>query len=122
MLNNLLADYDYKLFNNGIETGLFVFILGILVVFLGIAIIVFVISTIGKIIPSVTAKKSGNKTTQKKSEGSNSLQITSANAAAAAIPAETVAVITAAIAAYYSQNSQSLSKCDFVVKKIKKRG
>lgn len=122
MLNNLLANYDFKLFNNGIETGLFVLVLGMIVCFLGMAIIVFVISTIGKIIPSVTAKKNGNKPTQKKSEGNNSLQITSANAAAAAIPAETVAVITAAIAAYYSQNSQSGSKCEFVVKKIKKRG
>ncbi len=121
MLNNLLANYDFKLFNSAIETGLFVLVLGIIVCFLGIAIIVFVISTIGKIIPSVTAKKNGNNPTQKKSEGNNSLQITSANAAAA-IPAETVAVITAAIAAYYSQNSQSPSKCDFVVKKIKKRG
>ena len=33
MLNNLLSDYQFKLFGSDIETGVFVLILGMLVIF-----------------------------------------------------------------------------------------
>ncbi len=113
MLNNLLYD-NFKLFNSGIETGLFVLILGMVVVFLGMGVIVFVISGIGKVL--TTAK---NKKTTAPAKKSEPVTAPSANPAEQGVPQEVVAVITAAIASYYSQSG---SNCEFVVKKIKKRG
>lgn len=113
MLNNLL--YDFKLFGSGIETGLFVLVLGMLVCFLGMALIVFVISGIGKIMTAAKNKKSAP--AEKKAEDSASK--VSASSAENGVPAEVVAAITAAIASYYSQSG---SNCEFIVRKIKKRG
>lgn len=115
MLNNLLVYEDWKLFNSAIETGLFVFILGILIVFLGMGIIVLVISGIGKIMTAAKNKKSE----PSKKETSPAASSAAPSATADGVSQEVVAAITAAIACYYSQSG---SNCEFVVKKIKKRG
>lgn len=111
MLNNLL--YDFKLFGSSIETGLFVLVLGMIVCFLGMALIVFVISGIGKIMTAAKNKKGtdGDSNAKKNDKA--------VNPSFNGVPEETVAAITAAIAAYYSQSG---SRCEFIVKKIKKRG
>lgn len=113
MLNNLLS-YDFKLFNSGLETGLFVLILGMIVVFLGMGVIVLVISGIGKVL---TAAK--NKKTEAPAAKSEPSAAPSVVPAEQGVPQEVVVAITAAIASYYSQSG---SNCEFVVKKIKKRG
>lgn len=111
MLNNLL--YEFKLFNSGIETGLFVFVLGMIIVFLGMAIIVAVITIIGKIMTAVKNKKAN---APAKTENT---AVAAQGAATEGVSPEVVAVITAAINAYYEKNNE---KCEFAVKKIKKRG
>ena len=111
MLNNLL--YDFKLFGSGIETGLFVLILGMIVVFVGMAVIILVISGIGKIMTLKTKKANAPSKTEPAAETASAAQ--SANG----VSPEVVAVITAAVNAYYEKNNE---KCEFAVKKIKKRG
>lgn len=115
MLNNLLNDYQFKLFGSGIETGLFVLILGMLIVFFGMAIIVWVISGIGKIMTAVknkNAKKPAN-------QNADAVAAPAQAPVAGGVSPEVVAVITAAVNAYYEKTNE---KCEFAVKKIKKRG
>lgn len=114
MLNNLLSDYQFKLFGSAVETGLFVFFLGVLVVFFGIAIIVAVITLIGKIMTAVKNKKS-NAPAKAEPAAVTAVSAQSANG----VSPEVVAVITAAVNAYYEKNNE---KCEFAVKKLKKRG
>lgn len=114
MLNNLLSDYQFKLFGSGIETGLFVLILGMLVVFFGIAIIVAVITLIGKAMTAVKNKKS-NAPAKTEPAAATAPAAQSVNG----VSPEVAAVITAAVNAYYEKNDE---KCEFAVKKLKKRG
>ena len=114
MLNNLLSDYQFKLFGSGIETGLFVLILGMLVVFFGMAIIVAVITLIGKVMTAVKNKKS-NAPAKDEPAAATAPAAQSANG----VSPEVAAVITATVNAYYEKNNE---KCEFAVKKLKKRG
>ncbi len=101
MTNLLMAS---KLFN-----GLFVFILGIVVVFFGITVIVIVIEGIGKI---MSAKK-------KKAEPGTEVNVSEdlSDEISNELSDETVAVITAALTAYYFKQN---SNCEFKIKKIKR--
>lgn len=89
--------------------GLFVFVLGMLVVFFGIALIVLVISAIGKI---MSAKKAKNEQKPQEDSVTEVVKETSDE-----LSSETVAVITAALTAYYYNNASS---CEFKIKKIKR--
>ncbi len=108
MTNLLMAS---KLFG-----GLFVFILGMLVVFFGIALIVWFIEIIGKI---MSAKK--NKENKENKENVQPAEETTVSDYATAedeeLSSETVAVITAALTAYYFKEN---SNCEFKIKKIKR--
>jgi sodium pump decarboxylase gamma subunit len=87
--------------------GLFVFILGLLVVFTGMLIIVLAVQLLGKIM-----NKSKEKVKDVKAETLPQPVATSEE-----IPDHIKAAIVAVISAYYFE---SKSSCDFVVKKIKR--
>lgn len=99
-MNNFLA--------SNLANGLFVFVLGLLIVFFGISVIVLVISIIGKIM-SAKKKRSEKKTTETVNEQPATQQ--------EGITPETVAAITAVLSAYYFSNE---SNCEFKIKKIKR--
>ena len=115
MVWNLLAGAADKTreFDNVGEAALYA-LLGFLVVFVGIAFLIFVVWGVGKIMTKATGKtvaKPQQKAVEMPkvapSEQTESDEITD----------ETVAIITAAIMAYYQQNNP---KCEFTVKRIKR--
>jgi sodium pump decarboxylase gamma subunit len=87
--------------------------LGYLIVFLGIAFLILVIWAIGKLVPALETKtkkvKVEAKPVQKEIKPQTSVQDELSD--------EVIAVITAAIAAYYQQENK---KCEFTVKRIKR--
>ena len=112
MLNTLLANAVDKTRAVSIGESAILALLGYLVVFLGIAFLIFIVWLVGKAMVKASAKteKKVEKpvaSVAKKVEEENSEEITD----------ETVAVITAAIMAYYQQNNP---KCEFTVKRIKR--
>ncbi len=98
-----------NLLASNLSNGLFVFILGLLIVFFGIAVIVLVITVIGKIMASSKNKK----TKMPENVISESLPQVTADG----LNSEQIAAITAVLSAYYFSNE---SNCDFKIKKIKR--
>ena len=88
--------------------GLFVFILGLLVVFAGMLIIVLAVQLLGKVM---------NKPKKEVKDVKVEVQPQPVNTASDEIPDHIKAAIVAVISAYYFE---SKSSCDFVVKKIKR--
>ena len=91
-----------------LANGLFVFILGLLVVFAGMLIIVLAVQLCGKIL---------NKPKEKVKDVKAEVAVQPVAQANEEIPPHIKAAIVAVITAYYFENK---SKCDFVVKKIKR--
>ena len=85
-------------------------LLGFIVVFIGIAFLIFVVWAVGKIMAFATNKPAKKKEEPKAEIIQNASQEDE-------ISDETVAVITAALMAYYSKQNR---KCEFTVKRIKK--
>ncbi len=104
MLTNLLS--------SPLFTGSYTFVLGMLIIFLGIAIIVIFVSLAGKVFSVSKNNKKPIKKIEEKQVENN--KIANSNE----ISDEIKAVIVACISAYYFENKNS--KCDFIVKKIKK--
>ena len=104
MVNNLLASQFF--------TGAYTFVLGMVVVFLGIAIIVLFVSLTGNVFSKVDKQK----VKEEKNKNIEPKIIQDANVQD--IEEEVKVAIIAAISAYYFNKSNS--KCDFVVRKIKK--
>ena len=118
MLNNLLkvsADLAAKGYPKDDvpigEVALYALI-GFLVVFFGISFLIFVVWLVGKIM----AKTSSRAPKTKKME-ENAVDLVPAPANEEEMDEETVAVITAAIMAYYVKENR---KCEFTVKRIKR--
>ena len=93
-----------------IVNGLFVFIIGMLVVFLGMIVIVSAVTICGKLMNKTTGKE---KPAKEKAVESKPV-VTEQNEE---IPTHIKAAIVAAISAYYFNQK---STCDFVVKKIRR--
>ena len=91
-------------------------ILGFMVVFLGIVFLIFVVWLVGKFMSKGKKEEKTEKPIAKKEkqEVSSSLAVADATEE---ITEETIAVITAAIMAYYQKNNP---KCEFTVKRIKR--
>ncbi len=108
MLYNLLATVEKTREVSIGEASLYA-LLGFSIVFLGIAFLILVVWLVGKVMNKGVAAKKEVKLAEPvlPLETSNSEEITE----------ETIAVITAAIMAYYEQNNR---KCDFTVKRIKR--
>lgn len=110
MLNSLLADISIG------EAALYALI-GFLVVFGGIAFLIFIVWLIGK----AKAYLSGKPVVAPKQTQQKKVQAPAPVAAPVAdteeVPEEVVAVITAALMAYYKQ---AKPQCGFIVKRIKR--
>ena len=120
MLSNLLFKVDGSLVADAALYAL----LGFAVVFLGIAILIFVVWLVGKIMPKIengvekSQEKKKNKKAQKESKANEVTALESvSNAEDGVLDEETIAVITAAIMAYYQKENP---KCEFTVKRIKR--
>ena len=105
MLHCLLDSLPYRGAANFGEIALYA-LLGFLVVFLGITILIFVVWLVGKIL--------NTKPTKKEKSVQEPLPVATESDG---MDEETVAVITAALMAYYQTANP---KCSFVVKRIKK--
>ena len=106
MLQNLLVSNKY------LESVLYA-ALGFLIVFVGIAFLIFVVWMVGKVI----AKKSGDKKQPEKVVPQTKQEDAPTVAQTEEIPEETVAVIMAALMAYYQTERP---KCEFTVRRIKR--
>ncbi|MBQ8296114.1 MAG: OadG family protein [Clostridia bacterium] len=117
MLNGLLSADQIRFAGFG-EVSVYALI-GFLVVFAGIAFLILVVWLVGKFM-SRGKEKAPVKTSTKeetKHEDAVSESIAVADIGEEELSEETVAVIMAAIMAYYEKNNP---KCEFTVKRIKK--
>lgn len=108
MLTNLLDGW----FKFDVGEGAFYAVFGFLFVFLGITLLILIFTVLGKVMAKVNARKKEPKK-QAKAEAPQ----TPAVAIEEGASPELIAVISAAIAAYYEGTQQ---KCDFVVRRIKR--
>lgn len=97
-----------------IGEGAFYAVFGFVFVFIGIALLILIFSLIGWINKKINEREKGKSDANKVKDDSARLLQSSQDDA---ISPEIVAVITAAIAAYYDGEK---SQCDFVVKRIKR--
>ena len=114
MLTNLLDGW----FKLNVGDGAFYAVFGFLFVFVGIVILVLLFTGLGKIMKEVNKPRAPRK--KKKKETGSEVQPAEQEPASSVqegVTPELVAVISAAIAAYYEGENV---KCDFVVKRIKK--
>ena len=108
MLDLLARGFGYKA---TIDEALLYAGIGFLVVFLGIAFLVLVVWAIGLAIGKVTAAQKKAKPVEKVEAAPQAIS------QAEELDDQTVAVITAAIAAYYQKQQ---IPCEFVIKKIRR--
>ena len=112
MMNILAESLDPFRKASGGEAALYA-ALGFLIVFLGISFLIFIIWAIGKLIPAFEAKSKKAPAKTSPVQESVKPQVVDEDE----LSDEVVAVITAAIAAYYQKENK---KCDFTVKRIKR--
>ncbi len=114
MLFNLLTSVTDPTRTVSIGEAALYALLGFAVVFVGIAFLILIVWLVGKLM-----HKNSPQTTVKTPKAEPIKEVTESLAAADAeqISEETVAVITAAIMAYYQTNNP---KCEFRVKRIKR--
>ena len=89
-------------------------LIGFMVVFVGIALLIAVVWLVGKVMSGAVNTKKEEIPVKKTPQ---TTPITPAKADVDEVDEETLAVITAAIMAYYEQQN---SRCEFTVKRIKK--
>ena len=114
MMWNLLADAKDPLRDAPFGEAALYAGLGFLVVLLGIAFLIFIIWAVGKLIPFIEGKANKPKEKPAKQE-SPVAPIQTVVGNEDELSDEVLAVITAAIAAYYQQENK---KCEFTVKRI----
>ena len=113
MLRNLLAVEGYPKFVDIGEAALYALI-GFLVVFAGISFLILVVWLVGKIMEKANPSM---KTKKEVAVVKNQPEHTPASVLSEAVDEETVAVIMAALMAYYEKNNP---KCEFTIKRIKR--
>jgi sodium pump decarboxylase gamma subunit len=111
MLYSLLASAD-KTRTVGVGEAALYALLGFLVVFIGITFLIFVVWLVGKIVGSIEMKIQ-----EKQAETTAESPQVNAENVDDELSEETLAVITAALMAYYQKNNP---KCEFTVKRIKR--
>ena len=121
MLNNILAVSEelkaqgYPLYIDIPEAALYA-LLGFVFVFIGIAFLIGIVQAVGKAMQmknGVTPKKEPVKPIETKDEKPNIAPVANEDE----VSEETIAVITAALMAYYEQTNP---KCEFTVRRIKR--
>ena len=115
MLNSLLANAADKMRTVAIPEAALYALLGFAIVFAGIAFLILVVWLVGKAMAKPIAKPVEKKAEPVKENVVENLAV--ADASEEEISEETLAVITAAIMAYYQQTKP---KCEFTVKRIKR--
>lgn len=115
MLTNLLSQLPEGGKEVGIGEASLYALIGFLVVFAGIAFLIFVVWLVGKIMTAVNGKNT-KKSKKEKDVVAPAIPQTQ-NANVEEISEETVAVITAALMAYYQKVNP---KCEFTVRRIKR--
>lgn len=110
-MTRALLLFDGIHLEGGLGTGAFYALFGFVFVFVGITLLIVILSLLGKGMSKVNEKKA-QQTAKKSAEN-----VASAPVVEAGIPPEVVAAITAAVAAYMEQEQ---SKCEFVVRRIKR--
>lgn len=114
MAYNILAEaLDPKRYADFGEAALYA-ILGFIIVILGISFLIFIVWGVGKLMEKFQALQSQKKTVKPQESTS---PVLSSNSDEDEMNEELVAVITAAIAAYYQKENK---KCEFTVKRIKR--
>ncbi len=118
MLNSLLTNVVDKTRTVPLGEVSLLALLGFGVVVLGIAFLVLVVWLVGQVMVKANAGsgKKSKKTVKTQTTSEVSEKIAACDATEE-ITEETVAIITAAIMAYYQQNNP---KCEFTVKRIKR--
>ena len=116
MILNLLTSAADKTREVGIDESALYALLGFLVVFVGIAFLIFVVWLVG-LLMAKTNVKTKEKKAEDVAETINQTSKTASSSSDESVTDETVAVITAAIMAYYQKNNP---KCEFTVKRIKR--
>jgi sodium pump decarboxylase gamma subunit len=114
MLANLLDTTVDQYISKG--TALLYALVGFVVVLIGIAFLILVVWAVGKIMSA----KNGTQVKSQKQEKPKAVETVKESIAVAdadEISEETLAVITAALMAYYQQTNP---KCEFTVKRIKR--
>lgn len=93
-------------------------LLGFIIVFIGIAVLVGIVWLVGYVIQKLT-KKNAEKTKANSTSAAHQAEFSSSanSETEEGLSEETVAVITAAIMAYYAKEKP---KCEFTVKRIKR--
>ena len=120
MLYNLLAsgaDPFRKV--DGWEASLYALI-GFAIVFLGLIFLILIVWLVGKLISTFEGKEKKVKKTKRKEvkiEAVTPTENLTSNTETKEVDEETLAIITAAIMAYYQKNNP---KCEFTVKRIKR--
>ncbi len=110
MSYNVLATLVGKYREVGLGEAALYALLGFAIVFAGISFLILVVWLVGKVMDKINGK-----TTKKEAPKVEDSPIQ--EEAAEALSEEVVAVITAALMAYYQQNNP---KCEFTVKRIKR--
>ena len=115
MLVNLLDGW----FKIDVGEGAFYSVFGFIFVFLGIALLIAIFTALGLIMKKVNSREKSPKTAKKEKGAQRSPASVAQKAPVAeeGLSPELIAVITAAIAAYYEGTKE---KCDFVVRRIKR--
>ena len=113
MLNTLLTNATDKMRTVEIPEAALYALVGFATVFLGIILLILVIWLLGKV---MSKSKANGSLAEKKVETAKTVT-PAPTIEGEDISEETVAVITAAIMAYYQQNKP---KCEFTVKRIKR--
>ncbi len=110
-MKGLLLLFDGIHLEGGIGMAAFYALFGFVFVFAGIALLIVILTLLGKGMSEVNKRKA------KAEEPAPKQESAAASDAEAGISPEIVAAITAAIAAYTEQEN---SKCEFVVRRIKR--
>lgn len=116
MLYSMLTEAaKTRSFQNLGEAALYA-LLGFMVVFVGIAFLILIVWLVGLIMTKSNGTKTAPAEKQSKQKETKAESVTTSEIAEA-FSEETIAVITAALMAYYQKNNP---KCEFTVKRIKR--
>ena len=114
MLVNLLADYFTPEYWGRVGESALYALIGFLVVFAGIAFLIFIVWLVGKLMAKTNTS---SRVKEEKAPPKKELERIPAPVQSEEIDEETVAVIMAALTAYYETNNP---KCEFTLKRIKR--
>lgn len=115
MKYNLLTNLAEKSRDIGVGEAALFALLGFLVVFVGISFLILIVWLVGRVMSKTTSV--GTQNSQEKEVKKQKIETPIQPIESESVSEETVAVIMAALMAYYEKN---YPKCEFTVKRIKR--